>query len=63
MMLKERRSPTLLIMQYDAIDIERNMIVSGKIKQIMDHVDKDKNKFKEEVGTSDPNRDSQDAKD
>jgi hypothetical protein len=62
MMLRERRSPTLLIMQDDAIDIEGNMIASGKIKQKIDQVDKDKNKIKEEVSTSDPNRDSQDAK-
>jgi hypothetical protein len=31
-MLRERRSPTLLIMQDDAIDIEGNMTTSGKIK-------------------------------
>jgi hypothetical protein len=32
MVLRERRSPTLLIMQDDAIDIEGNMIASGKMK-------------------------------
>jgi hypothetical protein len=33
MTLRERRSPTLLVMQEDAIDIEGNMIASGKMKQ------------------------------
>jgi hypothetical protein len=60
MMLRERISPTFLIMKYDAIDIQGNMISSGKIKQRMYQVDKDKNKVKEEVDTYDPNRDSQD---
>jgi hypothetical protein len=62
MVLRERRSPTLLIMQDDAIDIEGNMIAFGKMKQRMDQVEKDKKKVKEEFGTSYPNRDSQDAK-
>jgi hypothetical protein len=46
MVLRERRSPTFLIMQDDAIDIEGNMIESGKMKQRIDQVDKDKKKVK-----------------
>jgi hypothetical protein len=33
MALRERRSMNLLIIQDDAIDIEGNMIASGKIKK------------------------------
>jgi hypothetical protein len=32
MVLREKRSPTLLVMQEDAIEIEGNMIASGKLK-------------------------------
>jgi hypothetical protein len=46
MVLRERRSPTFFIMKYDAIYIEGNMISSGKMKQRMDQLDKDKNKVK-----------------
>jgi hypothetical protein len=33
MVLRERRSPNFLVMQEDAIDIEGNMIASGKMKK------------------------------
>jgi hypothetical protein len=60
MVLRERRSPTLLIMQDDAIDIEGNMIASGKMKLKHDQVEK--KKTREDCGTSDPNKDSQEAR-
>jgi hypothetical protein len=62
MVLRERRSTTLLIMQDDAIDIEGNMIAFGKMKQRLDQVDTYKNKTKEEFDNSNPNRDSQDER-
>jgi hypothetical protein len=46
MVLRERISPTFLIMQDDAIDIEGNMISSGKMKQRIYQVEKYKNKVK-----------------
>jgi len=39
-MLRERRSSTLLIMQNDAIDIGGNMTTSGKIKVKIEQTDK-----------------------
>jgi hypothetical protein len=60
MVLRERRSPTLLVMQDDAIDIEGNMIALGKMKQKQDQVER--KKAREDCGTSDPNKDSQEAR-
>jgi hypothetical protein len=61
MMLRER-SPTLLIMQDDAIDIEGNMTTSGKNKLKIDYIDKEKNKVKDEAGPSYSNKESHRAK-
>jgi len=44
--LRERRSPTFIIMKDDAIYIEGNMISSRKIKQRIYQVGKDKKKLK-----------------
>jgi len=60
MVLRERRSPTLLVMQDDAIYVEENMISSWKMKQNMDQVDK--KKFREDFGTSDTNKHSQEVR-
>jgi hypothetical protein len=57
MNLTERRSPTLLLMQEDAIYIEGNMIASGKMKKIK-YWEENK-KFKEYCGTFDPSREPQ----
>jgi hypothetical protein len=60
MVLRERRAPTLLIMQDDAIDIEGNMIASGKMKQNLDQVEI--KKAREDCGPSDPAKDSHEAR-
>jgi hypothetical protein len=59
MALRERRAPSLLIMQDDAIDIEGNMIASGKMKKNYDQVDK--KKIKEDCDPSDPTKDAHEA--
>eukprot|EP01018_Ginkgo_biloba_P001515 Gb_17820 [translate_table: standard] len=58
MILRERRSGNLDIMQNDAIDIEGNMVASGKIKLKTEAVDKKKQK----EGVSQYFSTSQDAK-
>jgi hypothetical protein len=40
MTLRERISPTMLIIQEDAIDIEGNMIASGNMKKKQDQAEK-----------------------
>jgi hypothetical protein len=60
MVLRERRSPTFLVMQDDVIDIEGNMIAFGKMKQRLYQVDKKKSR--EECSTYDPNKDSQEGR-
>jgi hypothetical protein len=59
MVLREMRSPTLLVMQDDAIETGGNMIVSGKMKLKKYQVEK-KN-TREYCGTYDPNNDSHEA--
>jgi hypothetical protein len=59
MVLRERRAPSLLIMQDDAIYIEGNMIASGKMKQNPDQIER--KKVKEDCGPSDPVKDSHEA--
>jgi hypothetical protein len=60
MTLRERRSLTLLVMQDDVIDIEGNMIASGKMKKKQDQ--KENKKVKEDCGTFDPSREPQEEK-
>jgi hypothetical protein len=60
MTLRERRSLTLLVMQEDAIDIQGNMIASGKMKQKRDQ--EENKKVREDCGTYDPSREPQEAK-
>jgi hypothetical protein len=60
MALRERRAPNLLIMQDDAIDIEGNMIASGKMKQNSDQVDK--KKIREDCDPLNPAKDAHEAR-
>jgi len=60
MVLMERKSPILLVMQVGAIEIEGNMIALGKMRQKKDQVER--KKAREYCGTSDSNKDSQDAR-
>jgi hypothetical protein len=59
MELRERRAPSLLIMQDDAIDIEGNMIASRKMKQISDQVE-NKN-IREDCDPLNPSKDAHEA--
>jgi hypothetical protein len=59
MALRERRAPILLIMQDDAIDIEGNMIASGKIKQSSDQ--EDRKNFREDCDPMNPAKDAHEA--
>jgi hypothetical protein len=60
MVLRERRAPSLLIMQDDAIDIEGNVIASGKMKQKLDQVER--KKVREGCGPSNLAKDSHEVR-
>jgi hypothetical protein len=50
LLLRERRSATLVGMQDDAIEIESNMMASGKLKTKVDTGTKEPKRFKEQAG-------------
>jgi ribonuclease HI len=52
LLLRERRSVDLPKMQDDAVEIESNMMASGKLKAKTDNVIKENRKFKEQAGPS-----------
>jgi hypothetical protein len=52
LLLRERRSLDLPKMQDDAVEIESNMMASGKIKAKTENVNKENKKFKEQGGPS-----------
>jgi hypothetical protein len=52
LLLRERRSLDLSKMQDDAVEIESNMMASGKLKAKTENVNKEYKKFKEQGGPS-----------
>ena len=52
LLLRERRSLDLSKMQDDAVEIESNMMASGKLKEKTENVNKENKKFKEQGGPS-----------
>jgi hypothetical protein len=52
LLLRERRSLDLPKMQDDAVEIESNMMASGKLKAKTENVNKENKKFKEQGGPS-----------
>jgi hypothetical protein len=52
LLLRERRSVDLPNMQDDAVEIESNMMASGKLKEKTENVIKENRKFKEQAGPS-----------
>jgi ribonuclease HI len=52
LLLRERRSLDLPKMQDDAVEIESNMMASGKLKAKTENVNKENRKFKEQGGPS-----------
>jgi hypothetical protein len=60
LLLRERRSLDLSKMQDDAVEIESNMMASGKIKAKTDTGNKENKKFKEQGGPSGSGKSSRD---
>ena len=52
LILRERRPATLTGMQYNAIEIESNMMASGKLKAKVETWTKEPKRFREQVGPS-----------
>jgi hypothetical protein len=52
LLLRERRSIDLMKMQDDALEIESNMMASGKLKAKIETGNKENRKFKEQGGSS-----------
>jgi hypothetical protein len=52
LLLRERRSLDISKMKYGAVEIESNMMASGKLKAKTENVNKDNKKFKEKGGPS-----------
>jgi hypothetical protein len=52
LLLRERRSVDLPNMQDDAVEIESNMMASGKLKAKIENLNKENKKFKEQAGPS-----------
>jgi hypothetical protein len=52
LLLRERRSTDLTKMQDDALEIESNMMESGKLKEKIETGNKENRKFKEQGGSS-----------
>jgi len=52
LLLRERRSIDLTKMQDDALEIESNMMASGKLKAKTETGNKENKKFKEQGGSS-----------
>jgi hypothetical protein len=60
LLLRERRSTTLTSMQDDAVEIESNMIASGKSRIRNESGERERRKQKEQVGTSGTNKNQED---
>jgi hypothetical protein len=62
LLLRERRDTTLVVMHDDAIEIESNMMESGKLKTKVEIGIREPRKFKEQRGPSGSGRSAQDEK-
>jgi hypothetical protein len=60
LLLRERRSTDLMKMQDDALEIELNMMASGKLKVKIETGNKENRKFKEQGGSSGSGKSSRD---
>jgi ribonuclease HI len=56
LLLRERRGDTLIKMQDDAVEIESNMMASGKMKTKVDTANRDNRRYREPAGPSGSNR-------
>jgi hypothetical protein len=56
LLLRERRGATLNRMQYDAVEIESNMMASGKLKSKLEAGNRETRRFREQAGPSGSNR-------
>jgi hypothetical protein len=52
LLLQERRGDTLIKMQDDAVEIESNMMASGKMKTKVDTTNRDNRRYREPAGPS-----------
>ena len=63
LLLRERRGATLNRMQDDAVEIESNMMASGKLKARLEAGNQEPKHFREQAGPSGSNRSSDDRVD
>jgi hypothetical protein len=63
LLLRERRGATLNRMQDDAVEIESNMMASGKLKARLETGNRETKRFREQAGPSGSNRSSDDRVD
>jgi hypothetical protein len=63
LLLRERRSADLTRMQDDAIEIESNMMESGKLKVKVETRTKETKRFREQAGTSGSGKSAEDKMD
>jgi hypothetical protein len=63
LLLRERRGATLTQMQYDVVEIESNMMASGKLKAKVEMGNRETKRFREQVGPSGSNRSTDDKMD
>jgi ribonuclease HI len=56
LLLRERRGATLKTMQDDAVEIESNMMASGKLKAKVETTNRDNRRYREPAGPSGSNR-------
>jgi hypothetical protein len=63
LLLRERRGATLNRMQDDAVEIESNMMASGKLKARVETGNRETKRFREQAGPSGSNRSSDDRVD
>jgi hypothetical protein len=63
LLLRERRGATLNRMQDDAVEIESNMMASGKLKAKVEMTNRETKRFREQAGPSGSNRSTDDRVD
>jgi hypothetical protein len=63
LLLRERRGDTLIKMQDDAVEIESNMMASGKMKAKVETTNRDNRRYREPAGPSGSNRYTDDRMD
>jgi hypothetical protein len=63
LLLRERRGATLTRMQDDVVEIESNMMASGKLKAKVETGNRETKRFREQAGPSGSNRSTDDKMD